>query len=100
MNRISMKEAGRYAVKYGAPLAAMTLACAVGFSAQARDIGGFEVDGYTRFGAYSSPAGTPRSAFPTGQLPRPAGLARMGQPEGLAIDFRRGRVSWSPRPRT
>lgn len=62
MSRISMEKAGMY----GAPFVAMMLACAIGFPAQARDIAGFEVEGYTRFGAYSSPAGTPRGAYTLG----------------------------------
>lgn len=61
-----MKETGRSAGRFGLPLAAMLLACAAVTSAQARDIAGLEVSGYTRFGAYSSPAGTPRGSYTLG----------------------------------
>lgn len=50
----------------GLPLAAMALAIAAGLPAQATEIAGLDISGYTRFGAYSSPAGTPRGGYTLG----------------------------------
>lgn len=46
--------------------AAMALAITAGSPAQAVEIGGLDINGYTRFGAYSSPAGTPLGGYTLG----------------------------------
>lgn len=47
--------------------ATAALLCAIlAMPAQAVELGGFDISGYTRFGAYSSPAGTPRGAYTLG----------------------------------
>lgn len=44
-----------------------TLMCAIhSMPVQAVEVGEFDISGYTRFGAYSSPAGTPRGAYTLG----------------------------------
>jgi maltoporin len=52
--------------KAGREVSAVMLCAALAIPAHAAEIGGFDIGGYTRFGAYSSPAGTPRGAYTLG----------------------------------
>ncbi|MDZ4202783.1 MAG: carbohydrate porin [Gallionella sp.] len=56
----------RFIVLAGRCVSAVWLSTILSAPAQAFEVGGFEISGYTRFGAYSSPAGTPRGAYTLG----------------------------------
>ncbi len=50
----------------GRSVAAALLCAILSMPAQAVEVAGLDISGYTRFGAYSSPAGTPRGSYTLG----------------------------------